>query len=171
MSERLQIVILEDNLDRQRVMRDCLADRFPQYGVRFFVTAGEAIAFLRANLERVLAIALDHDLDLIPVDPRRNIDPGSGRDVADFLANQPPTCPVLIHSTNAPAALAMRTELEECGWKCERVIPGPGEDWIRADWLIEVRNAIVRSVETTREKTTATRESADLTITALSYAR
>ena len=143
MSAQLQIAILEDNRDRSIVMRECLADRFSQYDIRFFVTAGEMITHLRMNLDRVLAIALDHDLDLIPTDPRRNIDPGSGRDVADFLTTQAAVCPVLIHSTNAPAAFGMMTELEEAGWTCERVIPDPGEDWIRNDWFPQFRNAIV----------------------------
>ena len=146
MSTPLQIVILEDNLDRRLVMLECLQDRFSQYDVRFFVTAGELIAHLRTHLDQVLVIALDHDLDLIPIDPRRNIDPGSGRDVADFLATVPPVCPVLIHSTNVPAAFGMKTALEEADWICERVIPGPGEDWIRDDWFPQLRNAIVSSL-------------------------
>lgn len=146
MSNRLEIIVLEDNLDRRVVMRDCLADCFPQYPVRFFVTAGETIAFLRNNLSRVLAIALDHDLDLIPIDPRRNLDPGTGRDVADYLATQRPTCPIIIHTTNAPAAVGMRRELEEAGWKTDQVIPSDGENWIRNDWLVQLRNLIVDAV-------------------------
>lgn len=147
MSSRLEIVILEDNLDRRVAMRDCLTERFPQFTVRFFVTAGETIAFLHGNLARVIAIALDHDLDLIPVHPRRTLDPGTGRDVVDFLATQSPVCPVLIHSTNVSAVTGMRRELEESGWKTYRVIPTDGEAWIGNDWIIQLRNAIVESVD------------------------
>ena len=146
MTVPLQIVILEDNVDRRLVMLECLSDRFSQYDVRFFVTAGEMIAHLRANLHLALAIALDHDLDLIPIDPRRNIDPGSGRDVADFLATLRPVCPVLIHSTNAPAAFGMQRELQDAGWKSDRVIPSDGERWIRNEWLVRLRNLIVDAV-------------------------
>ena len=160
MSNRLEIVILEDNLDRRAVMRDCLVERFPQHPARFFVTAGETIAFLQNNLPQVLAIALDHDLDLISIVPRRNLDPGSGRDVADFLATKSPTCPVLIHTTNAPAAVGMRRELDESGWTTGRVIPSDGENWIRKEWLPQLRNLIVDAVGHTADvpSTTETAE-------------
>lgn len=151
MSDPLEIVILEDNLDRRIVMRDCLTERFPQYAVRYFVTAGEMIAFLQNKLPCVLAIALDHDLDLIPIDPRRSLDPGTGRDVADFLATKVPTCPVLIHTTNSPAAVGMRRELAESGWTTDRVIPSDGENWIRSEWLPQLRNLIVDAVGHTGE--------------------
>lgn len=143
MSNRMQIVILEDNADRRRLMRDVLNDRFPQYDVRFFQTAGETIAHLRDRLDNVLAIVLDHDLDMIPVDRHRMIDPGTGRDVADFLATQAPVCPVVTHTTNGPAAVGMLAVLDDAGWTTHRVIPVGELRWIRLLWLQAVRNAIV----------------------------
>jgi len=74
MSARLQIVILEDNAERRRLMQEMLDDRFPQFDIRFFMTAGETIAHLRENYDLLLAIILDHDLDLIPVDGNRLIE-------------------------------------------------------------------------------------------------
>lgn len=161
MSNRLEIVILEDNLDRRIVMRECLADRLPQYPVRFFVTAGETIAYLRRHMQQVLAIALDHDLDLIPIDPRRNLDPGTGRDVVDFLATLRPMCPVLIHTTNSPAAIGMRRELDEAGWNSARVVPSNGESWIRTEWLTQFRNLIVDAVDQPSDRPTPTESDDD----------
>ena len=128
-------------------MRTALTDRFPQYTVRFFVTAGEAIAHLVDHWDEVLAVALDHDLDLIPVDPSRMIDPGSGRDVADFLAARSPRFPVIVHSTNVQAVIGMLAVLQEAGWQTERVIPDAGDEWITREWFPTLRNAIVDSVE------------------------
>lgn len=142
----MQIVILEDNAERRRLMRDAIVDRFPQYDLRFFITAGEAIVHLRENYDNLLAIVLDHDLDLIPVDGHRLIDPGSGRDVADFLASQPVVCPIIIHTTNGPAAVGMEAVLHDSGWKTYRVIPVGEFKWIPKLWLQTVRNAIVESV-------------------------
>ena len=84
-----------------------------------------------------------------PVDPSRMIDPGSGRDVADFLAARQPRFPVIVHSTNVPAVIGMLTVLTEAGWTTNRVIPEQGENWIARDWLPSLRNAIVNSIETT----------------------
>ena len=142
----MQIVILEDNAERRRLMREAVTDRFPQYDLRFFITAGETIAHLRENYENLLVIILDHDLDLIPVDGHRLIDPGSGRDVADFLATQPVVCPIVIHTTNAPAAVGMECVLHDSGWKTYRVIPVGEFKWIPKLWFQTVRNAIVESV-------------------------
>ena len=152
---RMQIVILEDNLDRRRLMKEMLDDRFRQYDVRFFLTAGEAIAHLRENYDRLLAIVLDHDLDLIPVDGHRLIDSGSGRDVADFLATQPAVCPVVVHSTNSPAAIGMLAVMDESGWTTHRVIPMSELEWIPTVWFPTVRNAIVAFVGTEKAVATA----------------
>ena len=39
----MDIVILDSSAQRRRLMREVLDDRFPQYDVRFFQTAGETI--------------------------------------------------------------------------------------------------------------------------------
>jgi CheY-like chemotaxis protein len=143
MSESMQIVILEDNIDRRCEMRAMLNDRFSQYDVRFFQTAGETIAYLREHLHQTLVVVLDHDLDLIPIDGHRPFDPGSGRDVADFLVTQPPVCPILIHTTNSAAAIGMLTVLDEAGWTTHQVVPEGDLEWIRTLWIPAIRNAIV----------------------------
>ncbi|MEM9701067.1 MAG: cyclic-phosphate processing receiver domain-containing protein [Planctomycetota bacterium] len=145
MSGPLEIVVLEDDPRRRTAMREALAERLPQYPSRFFTTAPETARYLEGRLDRMVLIVLDHDLDPIPVHPRRSLDAGTGRDVADFLAARDPTCPVVIHSTNRPAAVGMEIELTDAGWDVHIVVPYGDLEWIADDWLRVVRDAIVRA--------------------------
>jgi len=142
----MKIVVLEDNVERQRVMRECLADRFPMYELHFFGSAGDTIQFLRKNLHETLAVALDHDLELQPGPNGALIDPGTGRDVANFLAERPPVCPVVLHTTNTAAVAGMELVLNDAGWSTLRVVPFDDLSWIGADWLRAVRRAVVGPV-------------------------
>src|SRR3954451_16404994 len=119
----MKIVILEDNEERQAVMRACLADRFYQYDTRIFDDPGEMIRFLREHLADTLVISLDHDLELQPGPDGRCTDPGTGRAGAEYLARQQPVCLVIIHTTNSQAALGMEMLLKDARWKTRRVIP------------------------------------------------
>lgn len=137
-----RILILEDDLERQRVMRACLDDRFPQYAARFFATASAMIEYIsRHDVDELLLISLDHDLE--PIDGSTGEGPGTGRDVADCLAERRPRCPVIIHTTNAPAAVGMQAVLADAGWTTIRVAPYDAERWIRESWFRAARNAIV----------------------------
>jgi hypothetical protein len=138
-----KIVILEDNEDRRATMQRCLADRFPQFEARFFEEPAPMIAYLRDHLPDAAVISLDHDLDLKPGPDGRLIDPGTGREVADFLARQTPVCPVVIHTTNSVAAVGMEMTLTESCWKTQRVVPFGDLEWIPTQWFRAVRRAIV----------------------------
>ena len=135
------IFILEDNAERLAAMRDLLADKFPFFEVRAFAASRPAIDWLRANLVRTVCIALDHDLEPLPSEPWD--DPGTGRDVAEFLTNQVPHCPIVVHTTNAQASVAMEAMLDEAGWSVVRVLPYGDLEWIAEAWLPLVRNSIV----------------------------
>lgn len=137
--EPSEIMVLEDNSERRRPIDECLADRFAQYRVVMFATAGEFIDHYCRSSTPPLAIRLDHDLELIPITNRKCIDPGSGRDVADFLATQVPAAPVIIHSSNSIAVFGMTEVLREVGWQVHRVIPSSDVDWIYGDWFRTVR--------------------------------
>lgn len=139
----MAIAILEDNAERRDVMSACLRDRLPQYRHCFFGSADEIIQFLREELANTLAICLDHDLDLIEAPNGRFIDPGTGRDVADFLAACTPCCPVVIHTTNSVAAIGMESVLTDAGWVIRRVVPYGDLEWIGETWQRAVRDAIV----------------------------
>jgi len=138
------IAILEDNDDRIAVMRDYAADKFPFFEVQVFRTAPAAIAWLQCHLSHVVLISLDHDLEPA-LELEADTDPGTGRDVADFLASQSPQCPVVIHSTNVRAARAMEGELSESGWQVERITPYDDLAWVAEAWLPIMRRFIVAS--------------------------
>ncbi|MBC8290255.1 MAG: hypothetical protein H8E37_08055 [Planctomycetes bacterium] len=145
MVARLEIVILEDARERRKIMAPCLADLCPEYEVRFFHTAGETISYLIDNLSRVLLICLDHDLEMIPIDGHRLIDPGSGRDVADFLATREACCPIVIHSTNGIAVEGMKSVLGDAGWSIHRIVPVGVTRWIRKGWRQRVCDAFAEA--------------------------
>jgi hypothetical protein len=138
-----KIAILEDNADRQAVMRRCLADRFYTFDAHFFDEAGDMIRFLDRHLTETLAISLDNDLELKPGPGGRMIDPGSGVEVAGYLASKPAVCPVVIHTTNTAAAEAMKAALDAAGWRTRRVVPFDDMNWIESDWFFAIRRAIV----------------------------
>ena len=139
----LKIAILEDNVDRQAVMRRCIADRFYTFDAHFFDESGAMIRFLDLHLTEAVAISLDNDLELKPGPDGRMIDPGSGVEVAEYLANKPAVCPVVIHTTNTNAAESMKSLLAAAGWGTRRVVPFDDMNWIESDWLFAMRRVIV----------------------------
>jgi CheY-like chemotaxis protein len=143
----LKIVILEDNAERQAVMRACIADRFYTFDAHIFDDASEMIRYLDTNLADTLVISLDNDLELKPGPDGRSIDPGEGRQVAEYLAKQKPVCPVIIHTTNSNAADAMTEMLGAAGWKIRRVVPFDDMNWITTAWFAAMRRAIVGPIK------------------------
>jgi hypothetical protein len=137
-ASRRTIAILDDEIDRIDAMTRLLSERFSSARVVTFDNAPAMVDWLAGDLSSCALICLDHDLG-----PNRRIDgeafdPGIGRDVVDWLANQSPTCPVLIHTTNTIAAPGMMAALEDAGWQCARVSPYGDLLWIREMWITEV---------------------------------
>lgn len=147
----MQILILEDNEDRRAIMQDCLHDRFHQYESVFFDDANTMRDYLKANLPSALVISLDHDLELKSVQNGDLIDTGTGREVADFLASQPPSCPVIIATTNSTAGESMEFLLRDARWETHRVYPWGGLEWISNQWFPAIRKAIVGSAKPRKE--------------------
>ena len=136
------IVILDDEADRINAMLPCLAREYPGTRTVVFDNATDMIGWLRENLTTALVICLDHDLG-----PNRSrggvvFEPGTGRDVVDYLATQPPACPIILHTTNHLAVPGMQRVLEESGWPVSRVAPYADLEWIDPDWINEVRSAL-----------------------------
>jgi len=69
------------------------------------------------------------------------------RDVAidDWLARAEPCCPIVVHTTNRPAADGMDLALTDAGWQLERIMPYESCRWIAEAWLPLVRRLIVQS--------------------------
>jgi hypothetical protein len=124
-------------------MRLRVAERFPQFDLHIFGAAEAMIAWLGNNLQSTIVISLDNDLDPLPDSNGHPRDAGTGRDVAAFLLTQPPTCPIVVHSSNYNAALAMEFDLQDAGWSTARVTPHEDLTWIGAQWFPAVRDAIV----------------------------
>lgn len=141
----MKILVLEDNAGRREMMRACLGDRFPQYEHVFFDSAREMIESFTDDLSDLLAISLDHDLEM-KLGNGTMVDPGSGRDVVDRLIQQQPVCPVVIATTNSAAGDGMEFALREAGWQTSRIYPWGDLEWISTQWIRAVRDAIVASV-------------------------
>lgn len=138
----LKIAILEDNLDRQEAMKGWLNARLHSYEHLFFDEAAPMNAWLETNLAETLLVSLDHDLDLKPTGDGRWRDTGTGREVADWLAAHAPVCPVIIHSTNVPAADGMASVLSAAGWQVASVRPYGDLAWVGEAWWPLVREQL-----------------------------
>ena len=136
------IAILEDNAERRVAMERQLAMHFPHNSRQYFTSSNAMVDWLRDNLNDVVFISLDHDLELIPGEDGRLLDCGTGREVADFLATQPAHCPIVIHSTNYPAAVGMETLLTDTGWSVERIAPYGDLEWIDEAWFPVIQKRI-----------------------------
>ena len=136
------VVILEDCPGRLAELRACLAELLPRHDHVFFDNAAEMIAWLKDHLAEVVFISLDHDLPLRQFRDGRRVDAGTGRDVCDFLAGLPPTCPVVVHSSNDFFAPGMVGALCDAGWPNWRVYPFEDHAWVRKSWAERVRHLI-----------------------------
>lgn len=123
-------------------MSRCLRECVGEDEVVVFDNAPEMIAWLTEHLADVKLLCLDHDLGPNRVLNGKIKDPGTGRDVADYLGSRQPVCPVLIHTTNSLAAPGMMMVLEDAGWTCSRLAPFNDLEWVEAAWIDDVRKAL-----------------------------
>ncbi len=141
------VAILEDDTPRIERMQAVLAESLPAYEVAIFADAQRMIDWLAGHMAAVVLVSLDHDLP-IRTPEGLPIDSGTGRQVANYLASRPPTCPVIVHSSNPYFAPGMFFALKDAGWPCSRVYPSDDTAWIAITWGPEV----VRYVEIGRER-------------------
>jgi hypothetical protein len=135
-------------------MHGRLKDRFYVFEIAFFEAPSEMISYLTTHWRDLAVIGLDHDIELQMTPDGRTVDPGTGRDVAEFLARREPVCPVVIHTTNCAAAVGMEMLLSEAKWKTYRVVPYDDLAWI-PEWFRVIRRAIVGPVSKRKEPRTA----------------
>ena len=135
MNESQVIFLLEDNPARLAEMLDVLREVLPRWEVHVEDDCQQAIDWFAANQASVGLVSLDHDLDSVvrPHD-EPGTDHGCGRPVADFIAEQPPTCPVIVHTSNAVAGDGMFFELQRRDWPVYRVYPLEGHRWVARAW-------------------------------------
>jgi hypothetical protein len=114
MKQPSTIVILEDDPDRTRELAGCLRERSSGCEVLVFDNAPDMIDWLRLHLEKADLICLDHNLGPNRIRNGETFDPGTGRDVAAYLATRKPVCPIVIHTTNSLAAPGTASSYETC---------------------------------------------------------
>jgi hypothetical protein len=136
------LIILDDCPRRKRKMQRQLDRHFTLLQAVYFDDAQQMIGYLKANLQNVHLISLDHDLAIEVNAEGKLVDFGTGREVADHLAQQSPCCPIIIHSSNATAAVGMQLILKDAGWRVYRAAPYGDLEWIPACWHRAIRKAL-----------------------------
>ncbi len=132
------ILILEDNDERNSAFEKTVAALGGDFDLRIWRDASSMIAECEQYFPTTVLISLDHDLNPMP---GATADPGTGVDVARFLGDFMPVCPVMIHSSNTERAYSMHNELRFANWMVDRV--GPiGADWIETSWLLAMRRLL-----------------------------
>lgn len=140
------ILILEDDADRIRSFNLATASLGEAFRCKIWRDAPTMMAECEAWFPDTALISLDHDLNPVKGSPP---EVGTGLDVARFLGDFQPACPVIIHSSNTDRAWSMHNELRFAGWPVERV--GPlGNDWIAHSWMTRVRALLESTANTWR---------------------
>jgi len=132
------ILILEDNEERIADFKNAAYQLGNGYELSVWRDAHSMRAECETHFNTAALISLDHDLNAAPGSTG---DPGTGLDVACFLGDFLPVCPVLLHSSNTDRVYSMHNELRFAGWTVDRV--GPlGNGWIGTSWLRRVRELL-----------------------------
>ena len=63
-------------------------------------------------------------------------------DVAKFLAEKKPVCPVIVHTSNTDRCFSILNELRFADWRVDRVGPF-GERWIEKYWARKAKERVV----------------------------
>jgi len=133
----LSILILEDSAHRIAGFSAVL-EALGRTDGHFYRNAHQMLRDLPGLLPEAEVISLDHDL--YPA-PGPDEDLGDGLMVARWLAEQTPTYPVILHTSNGDQCRRMQGVLEHGGWDV-RLAGAVGEHWIENDWRIEVERAL-----------------------------
>src|SRR6266850_423424 len=134
------ILILEDNEERIADFKKAVGRLGNGYELKVWLDAHSMRAECETFFNTAALISLDHDLNAAP---GTTIDPGTGLDVACYLGDFLPVCPVLLHSSNTDRVYSMHNELRFAGWTVDRV--GPlGTDWIETSWLHRARELLAQ---------------------------
>ena len=132
------ILILEDNDERIAGFQKAVNGIAGGFELKIWRDAHSMIAECAEFFPTAWVICLDHDLN---PQPGATTDPGTGLDVAKFLADFLPVCPVLIHSSNTDRVYSMHNEFRFASWVVDRV--GPlGTDWIETTWLRRMKELL-----------------------------
>ncbi len=147
------ILILEDNEARTALIRRAIMRLGHEFEVKIWSDAPSMCAECEAFFPDAALISLDHDLN--PPSGSR-ADPGTGVDVARFLGDFLPVCPVIVHSQNMERVWSMYNELRFAGWQVEQA-GGMGTDWSEMAWLRKAGEVLAQHSNTWKVKLPADR--------------
>lgn len=133
------ILVLDDDSERLAGFRAAHARLGGEHELRTWSSAPRMIADLERWLSGARLVSLDHDLYKTD---ENDADLGTGRMVADFLAQRPPACPAIVHSTNTDAAWGMHNVLSRARWQVEIVHHLNEPSWIEDRWLPVARRLL-----------------------------
>jgi len=133
------ILIMDDDERRLHSMNALIAGSYPHYETVLINNAPDTINWLKGNLSSAVLISLDHDLGPNRERDGEVFDPGTGRDVVDYLVTKTPVCPVIVHTTNHIARDGMLFALEGAGWKTCFVVPQDDLEWIHGIWKTQIK--------------------------------
>ncbi len=128
------VAILDDDESRCAEMQKTLAQAVPAAELECFDNAPDMIAWLARHLDNVALVSLTHDLGPSRFRDGMLFDPGTGRDVTDFLVEMERTFPVVVHTAVGSRSRDMLMPLEHAGWPCAQVEPKKNLEWISAAW-------------------------------------
>ena len=133
------VLILEDKPERQAEFERLAPMLGEQFEVRIWDDANRMREECEPFLPNAALISLEHDLD---PKPGACLDPGTGLDMAKFLAEKKPVCPVIVHTMNTDRCFSILNELRFADWRVDRV--GPiGERWIEKYWARKAKEMLV----------------------------
>lgn len=142
------VAILDDDSSRWAEMERSLQVSMSQIKPHFFDNAPDMIAWVARHLDDVALVSLAHDLGPSRFRDGMLFDPGTGRDVTDFLLEQDRHFPVVVHTTGGPKSKGMLSLLERAGWLCVQIEPKRGLAWIAGEWTEQVMELLGASDET-----------------------
>ena len=139
------VAILDDDKSWRAEMERSLMKVVPKVSLEFFDSAPDMIAWLARHIEEVVLVSLSHDLGPSRLRDGMLFDPGTGRDVTDFLVEMDRSFPVVVHTQNISAGKQMLSILEHAEWPCIRVEPKDDLDWVSAEWAPRVAELLSES--------------------------
>jgi hypothetical protein len=132
------VLILDDKPERQAEFERIAPALGEDLEVLFWDDAHRMRKECERFLSRAALISLEQDLD-----GKFGGNPGSGLDVAEFLAEKKPVCPVIVHTSNTDRSFSILNELRFADWNVDRV--GPiGDRWIEKYWSPKAKELLVR---------------------------
>lgn len=135
---RRTILILEDSDDRIAAFKTAVSALGANYSLRLWHDAPTMMAECVAQFSGACLISLDYQLMRRS---RTAPEPGNGGHVAEFLCNQKPVCPVIIHTSADERRWSMFNALSFAKWNVHVVVPN-GQFWVRDSWSPLVKQLI-----------------------------